>query len=317
MSQFRSRISSAAALVLLASTSAIAADADEIIFVDDANFIKPAELGSSWYIRGEIGYNFAGTHDTTSTGNPATTILSDNNFMDKTHFSAGFGYRVNPFLRIDANLGRLAGSDATSSQLVYNAAGAPPGTDPDLIIDPTDPVPCNGYGEFVDVSTGVTFLDDDFITNCIRNDSVEYDTVYTMVNAYIDLPQVGRFQPFVGGGIGVGRVSYREETNGYDCVPRAADVREEGCRAYGVADQPPANEAYSQPGDVLEGVSYRFGYQLAAGMGYALTENTMIDATYRYTNFGSGDFDAQVGSALSSDGYSTHQVNLGFRYSLF
>ncbi|MEL6200919.1 MAG: outer membrane beta-barrel protein [Pseudomonadota bacterium] len=317
MSQIRSPIRSVVCAALLLSTPAFAADADEIIFVDDANFIKPAELGSSWYIRGEIGYNFEGVHDTNSSGNPADSTFIDNNFMDRTHFSGGVGYRINPFLRVDSNLGRLAGSDTKSSQLLYEAGGAPVGTDPDLIVDATDPNPCNGYGEFIDPDTGVAFLGDDFITNCIRNDFAEYDTTYAMFNAYIDLPQIGRFQPFVGGGVGVGRVAYREETNAVDCVPSAPDVREEGCRAYGTPDQPAANTPYTQAGDVSQGVDYRFGYQFAAGLGYALTENTMIDATYRYSNFGNGDFATGEGTSLADDGYSTHQINLGFRYSLF
>ena len=92
MSQFRSRISSAAALLLLASTSAIAADADEIIFVDDANFIKPAELGSSWNLRGEIGYNIDGTHDVTSNGSSLThTGFQVHNIQEPPNYSIGVG----------------------------------------------------------------------------------------------------------------------------------------------------------------------------------------------------------------------------------
>ncbi|MEO1702630.1 MAG: outer membrane beta-barrel protein [Pseudomonadota bacterium] len=317
MSQFRSTFRSLLTAALLASAPVFAADVDGAIFVDDANFVKPAELGSSWYIRGEIGFNFDGEHDTGSSGNPADSTFVDNNFMDRTHFNAGVGYRINPFLRVDSNLGRLAGSDSKSSQLLYEAGAAPPGTDPDLIVDASDPNPCNGYGEFIDPDTGVVFLGDDFITNCIRNDFAEYDTTYAMFNAYVDLPKLGRFQPFVGGGVGVGRVSYREEINSVDCVPVAPDVREEGCQAYGTPDQPEANTPYTQAGDVSEGIDYRFGYQLAAGVGYALTDNAMIDATYRYTAFGNGDFGTGEGTSLADDGYTTHQINLGFRYSLF
>ncbi|MEM1376750.1 MAG: outer membrane beta-barrel protein [Pseudomonadota bacterium] len=326
MNQYRSRLLSAAAIFATLAAPALAADADEVIFVDDANFVKPAELGSSWYIRGEIGYNFDGRHDVSVGGNPITDTFTENTFMDRTHFSVGVGYRVNPFLRIDANVGRLAGSDMRSAQLMYEQGTEPVGTDPSLIVVPADPGdpsaafdpnPCNGYGEFIDSTTGVTSLDVDFITNCIRNDTIEYDTTYGMVNAYIDLPAVAGFQPFVGAGIGIGRVTYREEVNAVDCVPRAEDVRFEGCRAYGVPDQPAANTPYSSPGTVAEGVDYRFGYQLAAGLGYALTDNLSVDTTYRYTNFGGGDFDTGSGSSLADDGYSTHQVNLGFRYSLF
>ncbi|MDZ7823235.1 MAG: hypothetical protein U5K75_03785 [Ahrensia sp.] len=35
-----------------------AADIDGVVYADDANFVKPAELGSSWYLRGDLRYNF-------------------------------------------------------------------------------------------------------------------------------------------------------------------------------------------------------------------------------------------------------------------
>ncbi|WP_421857404.1 outer membrane protein [Oricola sp.] len=303
----------------LAGSAAMAADVDGGIFTDDANFARPAELGSGWYIRGDIGINFDGHHDVSISGNPVESTYLDNNFTDKTHFSIGAGYRFNGFLRMDAGLGRLAGTDYSSSQLMYEDGTEPLGTPAELIVLPGDPNPCNGWGTFIDTVTDVEYIDDDFITNCINKDTVEYDVTYGMVNAYADLGNFYGFMPFVGAGIGVGRVSWREELDSVECVPQSEDVRVEGCRAYGVADQPAANQPYTQPGTVSNGVDYRLGWAVTAGLAYEVTEAVVVEAAYRYMNFGGPSLSssATTGSSLSATGYGTHQVNLGMRYNIW
>ncbi|MCI5074596.1 outer membrane beta-barrel protein [Oricola sp.] len=313
-----------AAACLLAS-QARAADMDGI-FVDDANFAKPAELGSGWYIRGDIGLNFNGNHDVSINGNPVDeeegSIYEVNNFTDVLHYNGGVGYRFNSWLRVDAGLGRLAGTNYSNSQLMYEEGTEPDDTPEYLIVGPDDPNPCNGWGTFVDVDDDGNeyyFIDDDFITNCIREDSVEYDVVYGMFNVYADLGNFHGFSPFVGAGIGIGRLAWREEIGSIVCVPRSSDVVEEGCQAYGVDEQAGENETYRQAGTINEGVDYRLGYSLTAGVGYDINENVTMEMAYKYMNFGatvlsSGD---TTGSGLSASGYGTHQVNLGLRYAIW
>ena len=239
------------ATACLSAGQALAADADGGIFTDDANFARPAELGSGWYIRGDIGINFDGNHDVSINGNPVTSTFMDNNYTDKTHFAIGAGYRFNSFLRMDAGLGRLAGTDYSSSQLMYEDAASANLADP-LAVQPGEANPCNGWGTFIDVPTGNEYIGDDFITNCINKDTVEYDVTYGMVNAYADLGQFYGFVPFVGAGVGIGRVSWREEldsvglrTAGRGCarrgLPRLRRHRSAG-------SQPALHPAgYSQP----------------------------------------------------------------------
>lgn len=316
------------AAACLVAAQASAADMDGI-FVDDANFIKskPAELGSGWYIRGDIGLNFDGHHDVSVYGDPIDqdddgSLLEINNFTDRLHYSAGMGYRFSNHVRMDIGLGRLAGTDYSTSQLMYEDGEAPDGTPDDLIVLPNDPNPCNGWGTFVDVDDDgneYTFIDDDFITNCIQKDSVEYDVIYTMANVYVDLGTVAGFTPFLGAGVGIGRLAWREETGSVECVPRSSDVRVEGCRAYGVADQPAANEPYTQPGFVNEGVDYRLGFALTAGVGYNVNDNVTLEMAYQYMNFGTSILSTgdTMGSELADTGYGTHQVNFGLRYAIW
>lgn len=325
MTIFVKRIGAIGMAACLVGAQASAADLDGI-FVDDANFVgKPAELGSGWYIRGDIGLNFNGHHDVSVDGDPIDldddgSLLAINNITDKLSYSAGMGYRFSDYLRMDIGLGRLAGTDYSTSQLMTEDDGNGI-RDFDTEVLPSDPNPCNGWGTFVGVDPDGTFeyIDDDFITNCIQQDSVEYDIIYGMANVYVDLGTFAGFTPFVGGGVGVGRLAWREETDSVLCVPRSDDIRVEGCRAYGVADQPGANEPYTQPGVINEGVDYRIGYSVTAGLGYNINENMTLEMAYRYMNFGAtvlstGD---TMGSDLAVTGYGTHQVNLGFRYAIW
>jgi opacity protein-like surface antigen len=304
-------------LCLLVS-QASASDLDGVVFTDDANFARPAELGSGWYIRGDIGLNFNGVQDVSINGNPAAGLYQNNNYTDKIHFDAGVGYRFSNYLRVDAGIGRLAGTDYSSSQLMYEDPASANVADP-LAVQPGEPNPCNGWGTFIDVPTGTTYTGDDFISNCVDKDKVEYDTTYIMANVYADLPKFYGFVPFVGAGVGIGRLAWREEINSIECTPSSADVRVEGCRAYGVGDQPAANTPYTQPGTVSEGVDYRLGIAFTAGLGYNINENLTLEMAYRYMNFGATllSQNGSTGSGLASSGYGTHQVNLGLRYAIW
>lgn len=304
-------------LCLLVS-QASASDLDGVVFTDDANFAKPAELGSGWYIRGDIGLNFNGVQDVSINGNPASGLYMNNNYTDKIHFDAGVGYRFSNYLRVDAGIGRLAGTDYSSSQLMYEDPTSANVADP-LAVQPGEANPCNGWGTFIDIPTSTTYTGDDFISNCVDKNKVEYDTTYIMANVYADLPRFYGFVPFVGAGVGIGRLAWREEINSIECTPSSADVRVEGCRAYGVSDQPAANTPYTQPGTVSEGVDYRLGVAFTAGLGYNINENLTLEMAYRYMNFGATllSQNGSTGSGLASSGYGTHQVNLGLRYAIW
>lgn len=323
MMKSKTRIGALGVAACLFATQAGAADMDGI-FVDDANFAKPAELGSGWYIRGDIGLNFNGFHDVSIDGNPVDeedALFEIRNITDKLHYSGGVGYRFNDFLRLDVNLGRLAGTDYSSSQLMYEDPDYENVNDP-LAVQPDNANPCNGWATFVGVDNDgneYTYIDDSFITNCIQQDSVEYDVVYAMANVYADLGNFHGFSPFIGAGIGIGRLAWREELDSVVCVPRSADVLEEGCQAYGVDEQPGPNETYTQSGSVNQGVDYRIGYSLTAGLGYDITENVTVEMAYKYMNFGASILSEgeTTGTMLSSTGYGTHQVNLGLRYAIW
>ena len=104
-----------AAAVCLAAIQAKAADLDGI-YVDDANFIeKPAELGSGWYLRGDIYYNVAKEQRQGYLYDEISGDTVDYTFGDGFGYGVGMGYRFNSWFRMDATVDRPIFSEVTST----------------------------------------------------------------------------------------------------------------------------------------------------------------------------------------------------------
>ena len=100
-------------LLLAASmpAAAYAADYDPPIFVEEAAEYVPVEVGSGWYLRGDVGYVFD-----TSIGDvdytlfdPIAVAYSPASFTSQsidTDFTwgGGFGYRFTDYFRADATV---------------------------------------------------------------------------------------------------------------------------------------------------------------------------------------------------------------------
>lgn len=91
-------LASCAALAAVAAVpaAALAADYDPPIFVEDAPEWVPVEIGSGWYLRGDISYNIEPAYDFTLFG-----ISTDN---QRFGGGVGFGYHFNDWLRADVNV---------------------------------------------------------------------------------------------------------------------------------------------------------------------------------------------------------------------
>src|SRR5258708_2933783 len=94
-----------AAIVLMPLAPVYAADYDPPIYVDQAPDYVPVEVGSGWYLRGDVGYAFSHPfeHGETSSG-PLNSFTSDSSLFTG---SIGMGYHVNDYLRVELNGGIL------------------------------------------------------------------------------------------------------------------------------------------------------------------------------------------------------------------
>ncbi|MER8386837.1 porin family protein [Mesorhizobium sp. M1428] len=96
-----------AAVVLMPLTPALGADYEPPVYVDQAPDYVPVEVGSGWYLRGDVSYlvqkSFKDEHF-------AFTPASFDEKEDPIFASIGFGYHFNDYLRADLNVGYLPGN---------------------------------------------------------------------------------------------------------------------------------------------------------------------------------------------------------------
>jgi opacity protein-like surface antigen len=90
----------------LAGGTAFAADYEPPLTVAEAPEYVPVEIGSGWYLRGDIGYDINDPYDDGDFGN---SFLDDAYDSYPISGSVGFGYHFTDYLRADINLGYLAG----------------------------------------------------------------------------------------------------------------------------------------------------------------------------------------------------------------
>lgn len=285
---FKSRLLPALALLASVSAPALAADLGEVIqapVVEES--YTPVEIGSGWYIRGDISYDLQAsmgadyrTYGVASVGPPITYAYGsdtyDNFDLAATgDFSVGFGYRYNNWLRTDATLGYWS----------RNINGT------DLAVGDCDPVFIGEVG-------------------CRSEDSSSVTAWELMANAYADLGTYVGLTPYVGAGAGFTRLDYETLSNTTFCLDAAgADLA--GC-------------GYSENHAGLS--SWRFTWALSAGVSYDLTKNTKVDLGYRYSHVQGGDmFGWDTASAAagatgvqgSDDGFSQHTFKAGLRYEIW
>ncbi|MBZ9796217.1 outer membrane protein [Mesorhizobium sp. ES1-4] len=152
-----------AGLGLLPLTSALAADYDPPIYVDQAPDYVPVEVGSGWYLRGDVSYL---VEKSFKDDDFAFTPASFDEKQDPIFASIGFGYHFNDYLRADLNLGYLPG---------------------------------NKIGIGYDDSATVTLP----ATATVASASLKNYAYSLMLNGYVDLGTYVGITPYLGAGLGV------------------------------------------------------------------------------------------------------------------
>lgn len=101
-----------AAIALMPLSQALGADYDPPIYVDQAPDYVPVEVGSGWYLRGDVSYLVQKSFD-----NEDFAFAPANFDEEEDHIfaSIGFGYHFNDYLRADLNLGYLPGNEISVS----------------------------------------------------------------------------------------------------------------------------------------------------------------------------------------------------------
>ena len=182
----------ALSLAAIVPVAAQAADYDPPIFVEEAAEYVPVEIGSGWYLRGDVGYVFESNVDGvdyTAFDGVADVSASFASASIDTDFAwgGGFGYRFTDYVRADATVdGYRADFNGSTSSAV----------------------PC---------------LDDpDVDTGCRSENGSEVSAVSVMANGYVDLGTYVGFTPYVGVGAGMSYLSWDDLNDTTYCVDGVA-----------------------------------------------------------------------------------------------
>lgn len=96
------------ALTGWAGSNALAADYDPPIYVEEAPEFVPVEVGSGWYLRGDLAYNFDDPFENDSYRGPTVFDPAYDESHTALSGSVGFGYRWSDYFRSELNFGFLA-----------------------------------------------------------------------------------------------------------------------------------------------------------------------------------------------------------------
>jgi opacity protein-like surface antigen len=172
-------------LILAASAAlalpAAAADYDPPIFMERAPEYVPVEIGSGWYLRGDVGYSLSTSAPdafTYRTFDPLLSTYTTNDFAtaslsDDFSFGGGVGYHFSDWLRADATLERI--------QTEFRG-------------------------------TRTDFPEDDQSTV----DSASMRAYSMMLNGYVDLGTVAKVTPYAGAGVGYSYVKWSDLSSTVD-----------------------------------------------------------------------------------------------------
>jgi opacity protein-like surface antigen len=108
-----------------------------------------------------------------------------------------------------------------------------------------------------------------------------------LFNGYVDLGTWYNFTPYIGGGIGAAQI-------------RVSD--------YASPAAPPFAAGTSK-------TQYGFAWALTGGVGYQVAPNIVVDASYRYVNYGDVVSASDPFGDMTLTNVAAHEVRLGIRWS--
>lgn len=340
--------STVAAIALLTASSAFANDYNSgIVSKSPSEGYTDVEFGSGWYLRGDITFNVRGNSEATSTilQSPNDSFAVDANYDDAVGARIGAGYYLTPNIRIEGNVEGIlsssfngirsrgyAGQRDVSVSIQTQAAqpaipGTPGVTDPitGVTIGATPGIPAqppvfenfpdtvffNADGNVTGSNTGVYQANVGNTAPAINGTEsidAEYSATSFIVSGYYDLPTLGKFTPYVGAGVGLGRINYNE-TREFTCVADASET----CRFPAGTQGETTTQTLTRNEEF-----WALAYQLSAGAAYRVTDKLSVDVGYSYTDFeGGDDLSYDDGTAIDDDGFAIHQVRAGVRYDIW
>lgn len=256
-----------------------AADYDPPMIIEQAPDLVPVEIGSGWYLRGDIGYSLKTegrdpfTYRTFDGLNYGSGSFDTASLSKEFSFGVGVGYSFTDWLRADVTLDRFSAGFSGTTSSATPCPGSPAGT------------------------------------TCRSEDASEFTAYSAMLNGYVDLGTFVGFTPYVGAGIGYTYVSWDDLTNSAYCVggacPAPALV---GSSTHGGESDwrftyaLMAGVAYDLTDNMKVDLNYRYR-NVAGGDMFGWDSATAAAGA--------------TGIQASDPGFSSHEIRVGLRYELW
>jgi opacity protein-like surface antigen len=278
-------LSAAAVVALVPALPALAADYDPPMVVqDDLGPLEeyvPVEIGSGWYLRGDIGYAFSTSASgafnyrtyNTGTGAYGSATYDSASVTGGISYGIGFGYAFTDLLRADLTAERF--------NIRFNGVR-------------TTTTPCAGQ------PAGTT---------CRSDDSATLYGTSVMANGYVDLGTFAGFTPYVGAGAGVTHVTWSTLTATNSCVSGVG-----ACTGTVAATTHNGQTSWRFSYAAMAGIAYDVNDKLKVRLGYKYRK---IRGGPMF-GFDATDRAAGASGVQGTDpGFSQHEVKLGLRYEIW
>ena len=305
--------------IAMVSTPALAADlfgtAAPVAF--PASDGPAAEVGSNWYLRGDVGTSLDSvpsvTFSSTSVppaGDASTPLSVGNGASTLGHdFLAdiGVGYRFNNYFRVDAT---------------YEYRSGPGGSNTSTVVCPYS---ANGVYNATDTTIEYGYL---YNTSNTCNGVLNLNQHNNMVlaNGYIDMGTYWGVTPYVGAGAGVnvqstsGSLAFFETANGQayaaDLSPTGSYPQQwvtlSGARVY---PQPQIAFTTQNWNRTVSSTKYSLAIALMAGVGIQIMPSATLDIGYRYLNTGASTiYLSSPSSSYLKNSNVSQEIRVGIRY---
>lgn len=284
----------AAVSLLTTAVPGFAADMDEPILIEATDEYKPVEVGSGWYLRGDIGYTINKPYDKFEEMNGfkvSDTPLS---------YGAGVGYHINDFLRAEFNVSMLP-TQKFSTEFDSSCEGTQ--TTTVVVRNP------NGEDE--------VFVNSERASrDCVGSNAGVNKAYDGMASLYADLGTFSGFTPYVGAGVGVIYSKYRSSQGDRNCVEPDPTIVQGGNTTTTIVYECDNEANYVGAADSES--QYGLVYSLAAGVAWNVADNVALDFGYQYRGAPGLRYVTSENDIVKvSEGTDYHTVKVGLRYDLW
>lgn len=306
---------SSAALAAWPLAQAVAADYDAPLYIEEAPEYVPVEIGSGWYLRGDVSYNFSRdyTKFDFADADPLDPLEQEGFGETQTVVggTVGFGYHFNDIFRADVNVGLLSMSEARS--FGTRAGGC-------AVTETVTVVSYDGNGDPIDppdVTVNPANAD------CYAESTAKSSAWTGMANVYADLGTVAGFTPYVGAGLGLVYTPVKVTVNDRICsasetVESISGVSQTTTTQLCAGQQSASAEDVAYPGTKIDRNNVSLVYSLGAGLSYQMSQNTSIDVGYHWITAPGAEYVTLRNNDIGiAKGMDIHQVKVGLRYDLW